>query len=63
VALGWISFEVVLFSMPTALPVTAITMNYASVVLVAFMAMAAAWYFIYAKRGESLSPHFPIKCQ
>ncbi|PMD21675.1 amino acid transporter [Hyaloscypha hepaticicola] len=50
VALGWISFEVVLFSMPTALPVTAITMNYASVVLVGFMAMAAAWYFIYAKR-------------
>ncbi|KAE9364440.1 amino acid transporter [Stipitochalara longipes BDJ] len=50
IAIAWISFEVVLFSMPTALPVTSITMNYASVVLVGFMAMAAAWYFIYAKR-------------
>jgi len=57
VALGWISFEVVLFSMPTALPVTSISMNYASVVLVGFMAMAAAWYFIYAKRGN-----FPFHC-
>jgi hypothetical protein len=26
-------------------------MNYASVVLVGFMAMAAAWYFAYARKG------------
>ena len=53
VALCWISFEVVLFSMPTALPVDKTTMNYASVVLVGFMAIAAVWYFIYARKGES----------
>ena len=56
VAIAWISFEVVLFSMPTALPVTSISMNYASVVLVGFMSMAAAWYFIYAKRGNVSFP-------
>jgi amino acid transporter len=51
VAIVWIAFEVVLFSMPTVLPVTAITMNYASVVLVGFMAIAAVWYFAYARKG------------
>ncbi|KAN0095828.1 Amino acid/polyamine transporter I [Hyaloscypha variabilis] len=50
VALVWITFEVVLFSMPTALPVTAITMNYASVVFVGFLAISAVWYFVYARR-------------
>jgi hypothetical protein len=60
IAIVWIAFEVVLFSMPTALPVTAITMNYASVVLVGFLAISAAWYFIYAKRGESLFPILPF---
>ena len=56
VAIAWISFEVVLFSMPSALPVTAITMNYASVVLVGFLAISAVWYFVYARKGEYL--HF-----
>jgi amino acid transporter len=51
VALLWIGFEVVLFSMPTALPVTEVTMNYASVVLVGFMAIAAVWYVAYARKG------------
>ncbi|KAL3427905.1 amino acid permease [Phlyctema vagabunda] len=50
VALCWIAFEVVLFSMPTALPVTPVTMNYSSVVLVGFMAIAAVWYFVYARK-------------
>lgn len=51
IALVWIAFEVVLFSMPTVLPVTSISMNYASVVLVGFMSLAAVWYFVYAKKG------------
>lgn len=51
VALIWIAFEVVLFSMPTALPVTIVTMNYASVVLVGFMALAGLWYFAFARKG------------
>ncbi|APA12576.1 hypothetical protein SS1G_03784 [Sclerotinia sclerotiorum 1980 UF-70] len=50
VALVWIAFEVVLFSMPTALPVTEVTMNYASVVLVGFMTIAAIWYGVYARK-------------
>ncbi|KAM0129362.1 hypothetical protein ACHAP3_007867 [Botrytis cinerea] len=50
VALVWIAFEVVLFSMPTALPVTKVSMNYASVVLVGFMAIAAVWYAAYARK-------------
>ncbi|KAH6665622.1 amino acid/polyamine transporter I [Halenospora varia] len=49
VSLSWIAFEVVLFSMPTALPVTAISMNYASVVFTGFLAIAAVWYFVYAR--------------
>ena len=52
VALLWISFELVLFSMPTALPVTAISMNYASVVLVGFGAIAAVWYGIHSRKCE-----------
>ncbi|KIX08224.1 uncharacterized protein Z518_02880 [Rhinocladiella mackenziei CBS 650.93] len=50
VALCWIAFEMVLFSMPTALPVTAVTMNYASVVFVGFGVISAVWYFVYARK-------------
>ena len=50
VALGWIAFELVLFSMPTALPVTTTSMNYASVVLVGFASLALLWYFVYAHK-------------
>ncbi|KAK5111187.1 hypothetical protein LTR85_012236 [Meristemomyces frigidus] len=45
VALLWIAFELVLFSMPTALPVTDVSMNYSSVVLVGFGAIAAVCFF------------------
>lgn len=53
IAIIWIAFEVVLFSMPTALPVTKVTMNYASVVLVGFMAISGVWYGVYARKGKS----------
>ncbi|OQE17319.1 hypothetical protein PENSTE_c021G02253 [Penicillium steckii] len=49
-ALAWIGFELVLFSMPTALPVTRVSMNYASVVFVGFMAISAVWYLVYARK-------------
>jgi len=70
VALAWIAFEVVLFSMPTALPVTEVSMNYASVVFVGFMALSALWYVIYARKGNVdptpltllLSPDQPLTC-
>jgi amino acid transporter len=49
VSLLWILFELVLFCMPTVLPVTVVSMNYASVVLVGFGAISLVWYFIYAR--------------
>ncbi|KAJ5151838.1 hypothetical protein N7492_010133 [Penicillium capsulatum] len=42
-ALAWIAFELVLFSMPTALPVTPVSMNYAPVVFVGFLTISATW--------------------
>lgn len=60
VALLWIGFEMVLFSMPTATPVTLVSMNYASVVFVGFGAISAAWYFIHARKGMSHAPIIPI---
>ena len=52
VAVAWIAFEVVLFSMPVALPVTEVTMNYASVVYVGFLVLAGIWYFVHARKGN-----------
>lgn len=49
VALVWIAFELILFSMPTELPVTPVSMNYASVVFMGFLAIAAVWYVVYAR--------------
>lgn len=52
IALVWIAFELVLFCMPTVLPVTAVSMNYAAVVFVGFMAISAVWYGIYARKSK-----------
>lgn len=52
IALAWISFELILFSMPTTIPVTPVTMNYAIVVFVGFMTMSAVWYLVHARNGE-----------
>ncbi|KAI2467264.1 amino acid transporter [Annulohypoxylon bovei var. microspora] len=49
-AVIWIVFEVILFSMPTALPVTDVSMNYAIVVFVGFMVLSAIWYGVYARK-------------
>ncbi|EEP75570.1 conserved hypothetical protein [Uncinocarpus reesii 1704] len=51
IALLWIAFEVVLFSMPAALPVTAASMTYASVVFVGFLLISVVWYFVYARKS------------
>lgn len=48
----WIAFEMVLFSMPTVLPVTEVSMNYAIVVFVGFMVLSGLWYLVYAHKGE-----------
>lgn len=60
IALLWIAFELVLFCMPTVLPVTAVSMNYAAVVFVGFMAISAVWYGIYARKSEYFSVCFWI---
>lgn len=54
IAVAWILFELVLFSMPTALPVTSSSMNYAIVVFVGFMVLSAIWYATYARKGVYL---------
>lgn len=41
--------------MPTVLPVTEVTMNYASVVFGGFLAISVAWYFFQGRHGQ-----FPI---
>lgn len=53
-ALVWIGLELVLFDMPVTLPVTSVSMNYASVVLVGFVLLSWAWYFIHARKGMSM---------
>lgn len=52
-AVLWIVFEIILFSMPTVLPVTEVSMNYAIVVFVGFMALSAIWYMAHAHKGKS----------
>jgi amino acid transporter len=46
VAVLWIMFSMVLFSMPAVIPVTKVSMNYASVVFVGFGVISAVWYLI-----------------
>lgn len=53
IALLWIVFEMILFSMPTVLPVTEVSMNYAIVVFFGFMAISATWYAVHARKGKS----------
>ncbi|THU94216.1 amino acid transporter [Dendrothele bispora CBS 962.96] len=46
IAVLWILFEIVLFSMPAVIPVTKSSMNYASVVFVGFAVISGVWYMI-----------------
>ncbi|ESK89515.1 hypothetical protein Moror_16074 [Moniliophthora roreri MCA 2997] len=46
IAVLWVMFEIVLFCMPAVVPVTRVTMNYASVVFVGFGVISAGWYLI-----------------
>lgn len=51
ISVAWIFFSVIIFSMPVSIPVTASSMNYASVVFAGFAAISAAWYFVYARKN------------
>ncbi|KAH8705729.1 putative amino acid permease [Talaromyces proteolyticus] len=51
VALCWTALAVPLFCMPTYLPVTAETVNYACVVFVAVIVIASGWYWIWGHKN------------
>lgn len=59
VAVLWIAFQSVLFSMPQLLPVTEVSMNYASVVFVGLTVLSLAWYGVYAHKGKWQIPLAP----
>ncbi|PYH40614.1 putative amino acid permease [Aspergillus saccharolyticus JOP 1030-1] len=50
VSLAWIGLGLVLFSLPTALPVSPASMNYAAVVLVGLWGLAAVWFGIHGRK-------------
>ncbi|KAM3498068.1 hypothetical protein MY10362_008598 [Beauveria mimosiformis] len=52
----WIFFAIVIFSMPSALPVQADAMNYASVVFAGFAAIAGLWYLVHARHNFTGPP-------
>ncbi|KAL5376213.1 hypothetical protein DPSP01_010676 [Paraphaeosphaeria sporulosa] len=56
VSIIWSIFIIPLFCMPTFLPVTLETMNYASVVFVGFVFISTAWYFIWGKKNYQGPP-------
>jgi len=56
-AVAWILFELVLFSMPTALPVTEVSMNYASVVLIGFACLSGLWYALSGRNSKYQRVH------
>lgn len=60
-SVAWIAFQLVLFSMPAALPVTVVTMNYASVVFVGFMAISGVYYVVYGRKGESNGEYWGVR--
>jgi amino acid transporter len=54
--LVWVAFSVVLFCMPVSLPVTATSMNYASVVFAGFATISVVWYFIRGRKDFTGPP-------
>ncbi|KAK5103515.1 hypothetical protein LTS08_002930 [Lithohypha guttulata] len=50
IAVVWVAFQLVLFSMPAALPVTIVSMNYASVVFVGLLALSMVYYIVFARK-------------
>ncbi|KAI9455295.1 APC amino acid permease [Russula earlei] len=48
--IGWTLFVSVIFSLPTVLPVTTGTMNYAAVITASVVLLAMIWYFVDGRR-------------
>jgi amino acid permease (GABA permease) len=51
ISIVFICFASVIFCVPVSLPVSAETMNYASVVFAGFGIISAVWYFAYARKN------------
>ncbi|KAL2255996.1 hypothetical protein VTK26DRAFT_2373 [Humicola hyalothermophila] len=51
IAMAWSVLAVPLFCMPAYLPVTAATVNYAPVVFIGFVTIAAAWYGVWGRKN------------
>lgn len=56
ITIVWLVFALVIFCMPTSIPVDASTMNYASVVFAGFTTVSAAWYFIRGRNSFTGPP-------
>ncbi len=56
ITIVWILLAIVLFTMPTAIPVTAGSMNYASVLFVFFACVSVFWYVIWGRKHFSGPP-------
>jgi amino acid transporter len=50
-SLAWCLLAIPLFSMPTSIPVSKDTMNYACVVFVGFVAISGLWYAVWGKKN------------
>lgn len=56
VTILWIALAIVIFCMPTAIPVTPTSMNYASAVFVFFAAISFIWYLVNGRKNFSGPP-------
>ena len=50
VAVGWVSFVVVLFMLPQAKPVTIKTINYAPIAVLAVLGFAGIWWLVSTRK-------------
>ncbi|KAH9820097.1 amino acid permease-domain-containing protein [Melampsora americana] len=50
ISVAWVSFVVVILALPTVRPVTAVNMNYASVITMGVVICSSIWYFCQARR-------------
>ena len=51
-----VSLAIILFCMPTAIPVTPTTMNYASVVFMGFASISVFWYIVRGRKSFTGPP-------
>ncbi|KAH6957862.1 amino acid/polyamine transporter I [Ilyonectria sp. MPI-CAGE-AT-0026] len=56
VAVAWALFVIPLFCMPSALPVSETTMNYASVVFVGATVISGVWYWVWGRKNYAGPP-------